>query len=115
VSFSQWRACTIRIAGRPAQYSLAGRRLLEVDDQPADLDRTAPRIGVHDNARGDRGGEAEVIGGRQAVHQHAHLVPSRHRVQHVPVVGCAGLPGKGVRAGHVVQPPIDPAELAAAD
>ncbi len=71
-------------ATRPVE--LAWRRELELDREIAERNRTPAHVGVDDYARRDGGGQAQVVGGRQTVDQHAGLIAPGKSVQDLSIV-----------------------------
>lgn len=98
--------------GPPGPIEAAGRRLLELDDEVVELDRTPPRIGVDGHTRRHGVGHAQIVRGGHAIDQHAQLIPARDGIEHGAVVGRRGPFGQAVDHRPVVQPPVDPAQLA---
>lgn len=82
---------------RPAgPIEFAGRGLPEIDHEIPKLEVFEARIGMHDDVRGHRIGEAEVIGGSDAVDQHAGLVAPRQRVDDGAGIWIGRLAGQAV-------------------
>ncbi|AJP73729.1 hypothetical protein TS85_20885 [Sphingomonas hengshuiensis] len=86
----------------------------ERNHEIAKRERFEARVGMHDDVRGHRVGKAEVIGGRDAVDEHAGLVAPRQRVDDGAGVWIGGLTGQAVSPGLVVESARDAADLLAA-
>jgi len=69
---------------------------------------------MHDDVCRHRIGKAEVIGGRDAVDEHAGLVAPRQRVDDGSGIGIGRLAGQAVGPWLVVEPARDAADLLAA-
>jgi len=93
---------------------LAGGSLPERNHEIAKLEGFEARVGMHDDVRGHRIGKAEVIGGRDAVDEHAGLVAPRQRVDHGAGIGIGQFAGQAVDPGLVVESARDAADLLAA-
>jgi hypothetical protein len=95
---------------RPEQ--LARRRRLENDRHVAELDRFEPRLGMDDDLRRHRVGEAEIVGGGHAIDEDANLVAARHGVDHRLWAGGIGLVGQFIMRRLVIEAAVDPAQFA---
>ncbi len=112
VSLSQWSACTIRMAGRPAQVQLAWCRVFELDDQVVQLNRSAPRVCVNDDACWYRRGQAQVIRSGHPIDEHAQLVAPPDRVDDPTVVGNRRLTCQAVSTRYVIEAAVDASKVA---
>jgi hypothetical protein len=87
----------------------AGRRRLELNVELAEADRLQPGIGMdHDLCRYCIG-TCQVVGGGQAVDEHAKLFAPRDRIDHCARIGWRRLACQLIVAGRVVQTAVNPA------
>ena len=62
---------------------------------------------MNDDMGGNGIGKAELVCGREAVHENSNLVAPRHGVNDRGVIWGRDFSGEAVHCGHVVEPTID--------
>jgi hypothetical protein len=86
------------------------RGSLKTDLLTTKCDRAQPRIRQDRDPRGDGRGQAQIIGGREAVDDDARLISPRDRVDDRGMARHGRLLGQGTMAREIVEAPIEPAD-----
>ncbi len=73
--------------GTPRPMEATGRRVLKLNGQVAKFDRFQPRIRKYDRARRHSVGESQIVGCRDPVDNHPHLIPPCESVDDVLIIG----------------------------
>lgn len=66
---------------------------------------------MNDDLGGNRVGEAEVIGRRQAIYQHSRLIAPGERVDGPARIGICRLPGQLIGSGQIVEAARNPSDV----
>ena len=94
---------------RPMQA--AGRGMLKLNGQVAELDRFQPGIREYESARRHRVGESQIVGRCDPVDNHPHLVAPGEGVDDVLIIGIGGFACQAIHPRLVVQSAGDSAEI----
>ena len=97
-------------ASRPVEA--AGRSVMKIEDQIAELNGPQAPIGEDLDARRNCIGQSKVVGGRDAIEEDAHLAPASQSIDHIARIGRSGLAGKAVDSRNVIEAASDAAHVA---